>query len=100
MSLTGKIEEAVPKIPMVGSAYSWLRQWFPNVAAGVIKSGMATYTGIGRLAFAYPDVPKDLREKGMLDRKKVCTSCSNCTQLMRNSKPSGCTVRDREFYKL
>ena len=100
ISLTGKIQEAVPKIPMVGSAYSWLRQWFPNVAAGVIKSGMATYTGIGRLAFAYPDVPKDLREKGMLDRKKVCTSCSNCTQLMRNSKQSGLTGRAREFYKL
>ena len=80
--------------------FSWLRQFFPNVGAGVLKAGLASFVGIGRLAFAYPDAPRDLMEKGQLDSKKVCTTCSNCTQLMRNHVPSGCTVRDREYYKL
>jgi 2,4-dienoyl-CoA reductase-like NADH-dependent reductase (Old Yellow Enzyme family) len=100
IALTAHLQKEFPDLPMVGSAYSWLRQFFPNVGAGVLEQGMASYIGIGRMAFAYPDAPKDLMDKRILDKGKVCTTCSNCTQLMRNKQPSGCTVRDKEYYKL
>jgi 2,4-dienoyl-CoA reductase-like NADH-dependent reductase (Old Yellow Enzyme family) len=100
IELTGIIQERFRKLPIVGSGYSWLRQFFPNVGAGVIREGKAGFTGLGRSSFAYPDAPRDLMEKGALDPAKVCICCSDCTQLMRNNSPTGCTRRDREFYSL
>lgn len=50
------------------------------------------------MAFAYPDFPKDMIEKGKLNPKKVCLACSACTQLMRCGQPTGCVIRDREVY--
>ena len=100
IELTGAVQKKFPDLPVVGSAYSWLRQFFPYVGAGVVKEGMASLIGLGRSSFAYPDAPRDLMEKGRLDKRKVCICCSDCTQLMRNSSPSGCTVRDSEYYTL
>ena len=99
IKVTGEIQRKFPELPMVGSAYSWLRQFFPYVGAGVLKRNLATFVGVGRSAFAYPDAPLDLMNNGILNPKKVCTSCSRCTQLMRDGMPSGCAIRDNEFYK-
>ena len=100
IGLTGIIQKRFPGLPVVGSGYSWLRHFFPYVGAGVIREGKAGFMGLGRSSFAYPDAPRDLMEKGSLDRRKVCVCCSDCTQLMRNNSPTGCTKRDREFYSL
>ena len=56
--------------------------------------------GFGRLAFAYPDFIRDLRETGAMDMKKVCVTCGGCAALLRQGTPAGCVVRDREVYKL
>ena len=84
----------------VGTGYSWLRQYFPHVAAGAIAAGDVTIAGVGRLAFAYPDFARDLLERGKLYPEKCCLACSGCTELMRAGGPTGCIVRDREFYRL
>jgi len=68
------------------------------VAAGAIESGGAKLAGVGRLAFAYPDAAADLAEKGVLDPKKVCITCSSCTQIMRDGGRTGCVLRDAEVY--
>ena len=99
IQLASTIKNAFPTLAITGSGYSWLRQFFPMVAAGVIENRMADLAGMGRLAFAYPDAPKDLKEKGLLDPKKVCITCSGCTRRMRHQIPSGCIVRDREVYR-
>ncbi|UCD75536.1 MAG: hypothetical protein JSV91_01195, partial [Phycisphaerales bacterium] len=96
--MTGQLQRAVPSLPMVGTGYSWLRQFFPQVGAAVIRAGKAAFIGLGRMGFAYPDAVADLAEHGALDAKKVCITCSSCSQIMRDGGRAGCIVRDPEVY--
>jgi 2,4-dienoyl-CoA reductase-like NADH-dependent reductase (Old Yellow Enzyme family) len=98
--LAGIIQASRPKLPIVGTGYSWLRCFFPNVAAATVASGKAALIGVGRLAFAYPDFARDLAERGRLNPRKVCTSCSGCSTLARTGRPAGCIVRDADVYRL
>jgi len=100
IGLTAIIQREVPDLPVVGTAYSWLRQFYPHVAAAVIASGGASLVGVGRGAFAYPDAPRDLMERGELDPATVCIGCSGCSELIRNGSPGGCVIRDRDPYGL
>jgi len=85
-------------IAIVGSALSYLRQFAPNVGAAMIKNGNATFAGFGRNSFAYPSMPRDLINKGKADPHKTCIACSGCTRLIRNLRPAGCVIRDKEIY--
>jgi 2,4-dienoyl-CoA reductase (NADPH2) len=85
--------------PVVGTGYSWLRQFWPHVGAAVVRRGMAQIVGIGRGAFAYPDAVADLLERGALDPRKCCLACSHCSDLMRAGQAAGCVVRDRRRYR-
>lgn len=98
--IEGTAEFAVkfPEISFVGSAYSWLRQFAPNVGAEVVRRGHAAFIGLGRSSFAYPSLPVDLMKTGKADPSKVCITCSGCTRLIRNFRPGGCVVRDKEIY--
>jgi 2,4-dienoyl-CoA reductase (NADPH2) len=98
VSLAGRIQKAEPALPVIGSGYSWLRQFAPNVAAAVIDRGWAALIGLGRNAIAYPDSVRDLEESGAFDKDKSCTTCSICSQLLRSGGPVGCPVRDAETY--
>ncbi len=64
----------------------------------MISRQMASFIGLGRASFAYPDATKDLMDKGRLDANKVCIACSKCTQMMRHNQTSGCVTRDIEIY--
>ncbi len=92
------IQLAVPKMVVVNTGYSWLRQFFPYAAAANIRRGWTAIAGVGRLAFANPSFARDLMEKGELDPRTVCTACSKCTQLMRDGGNSGCVTRDSQIY--
>jgi len=98
--VTGELQRAVTDLPIVGTGYSWLRQFFPHVGAGAVHEGGVSIVGLGRMAFAYPDFAKDLVDRGYLDGKKVCVGCSGCTQLMKAGMESGCVVRDGDLYQL
>jgi len=98
IQITSELQHTFPELPMVGTGYSWLRQFFPYVAAGVIHSGGATLIGQGRGAFAYPDSVKDLSENGTMNPHRVCVTCSGCTQIMRDGGRTGCVIRDSEIY--
>lgn len=93
-----EIQQSQPDLPVVGSGYSWLRQFFPQAAASNLSNGWVSLVGVGRLAFAYPDFPRDLRDRGALDPRRVCIACSKCTQLMRDGGMAGCVVRDAVVY--
>ncbi len=95
---TAMFRERFPGTAMVGSGWSYLRQFAPCVAAAVIGSGRATFAGFGRNSFAYPSMPLDLMNTGKADPKKICITCSGCTRLIRNLRPGGCVIRDREIY--
>ena len=67
-------------------------------AAGALAAGGASFVGLGRSSFAYPDAPRDLMEKNSLISSKVCVACSRCTELMKAGRITGCVVRDKEIY--
>lgn len=100
IDLAGALQQASGAVPVVGTGYSWLRQFWPNVGAAVVKRGLAAFVGLGRGAFAYPDAPSDLVHRGTLDRTRCCTTCSRCVELMRHSRPTGCVVRDRLYARI
>lgn len=95
---TAEFARRFPEISFVGSAYSWLRQFAPNVGAEVVRQGHAAFIGLGRSSFAYPSLPLDLMKTGKADPLKVCITCSGCTRLIRSFRPGGCVVRDRDIY--
>jgi 2,4-dienoyl-CoA reductase (NADPH2) len=99
IGLASRTRREFPSLPVVGTGYTWLRGFFPHVAAGVIESGGASLIGVGRMAYAYPDFAKDLMDKGALDPKKVCLTCSGCSALLRAGGPTGCVVHDSSIYK-
>lgn len=99
MQGVGEIQHAV-EIPIIGSAFSYLRHLSPNLAAGMVAQGNAAMAGFGREAFAYPDFVQDLRRGGCMDRQRVCVACGGCAALLRAGRPAGCVIRDREVYQL
>jgi 2,4-dienoyl-CoA reductase-like NADH-dependent reductase (Old Yellow Enzyme family) len=98
MRATREVQQSVP-IPVVGCAYSWLRRFFPNVAAASVESGNVSIIGVGRNAFAYPDFPNDLASTGTVNEQKVCIACSCCSQIMRGGGRAGCPIRDAACYE-
>jgi 2,4-dienoyl-CoA reductase (NADPH2) len=96
--LCGRLQKQYPEVALVGTGYSWLRTLLGYVAAGALEQGLARLIGVGREAFAYPDFAADLLEKGTLDPKKVCVTCSGCTQIMRDGGQTGCIIRDADVY--
>ncbi len=98
ISLTSALQKECSGVPVVGTGYSWLRQFFPYVGAAVLRNDAAAFIGMGRGAFAYPEAPKDLMNRGSLEPKKVCICCSRCTELMRMGGSAGCVIRDKEIY--
>ena len=98
--IVGEMQQAFPDLPMITGGCAWLRHLVPYVAAGMIEKNMTTLFGQGRGAFAYPDSVNDILTTGVMVPQKSCTTCSGCTELMRHHQPTGCVIRDREFYRL
>lgn len=97
MKGVSEIQHAVD-IPVLGSAFSYLRQFSTNLAAGMVEGGHAAMAGFGRMAFAYPDFVQDARKDGHIDPRRVCLTCGGCAKLLRAGTPAGCILRDREVY--
>ena len=93
-----EIQHAYPNLPILGSAFSYLRRYAPNLASGMVAEGHCSIAGFGRMAFANPDFVNQLRCNGAID--KVCMTCGGCAQMLRAGKAAGCIVHDREVYKL
>ena len=95
-----RIQRAFPGLPVLGSGFTYPRQWAGLLAAGMVGGGHCAMAGFGRMAFAYPEFIHDLRERGALDASRVCVTCGGCAKLLRAGTPAGCVVRDREVYCL
>lgn len=96
--LTREVAQAIPEIAVIGSGYSWLRELWPYVAAGMIRDGGMKMVGLGRQSFAYPWFAKEIIETGKLQRGHTCVGCSRCTEIMRNDGRTGCALFDSEVY--
>lgn len=98
LSITAELKQQRPKLVYVGSGYSYLQQWLPNVAQCVVRTGMVDFVGIGRMALCYPDMVADVLTGRPLKHRIICRTCSDCITAPRNGMISGCFSLD-DFYR-
>ena len=95
-----EIQRAIAPLPVIGSAFSYVRQWGGELAAGMIEGGHCAMAGFGRMAFADPEFVHELRRTGAIRPGGCCVTCGGCARLLRAGTPAGCIVRDREVYRI
>jgi len=98
IAAVAEITERHPSLAVVGSAYTYLQEWLPNVAQAVVRSGGADAIGLGRMVLSYPELPRDVLSGRGLERPLICRTFSDCTTAPRNGLVSGCYPID-PFYK-
>lgn len=94
---TAILKKAFPDLAIVGSAYSYLQEWLPNVAQHTIREGMADFVGLGRMILSYPQLAADVIAGRPMQRKLICRTFSDCTTGPRLGLVSGCYPLD-PFY--
>jgi NADPH2 dehydrogenase len=96
--VTAKLKAAAPDLLFVGSGYTYLQEWLPQVGQAVVAKGMADFVGLGRMVLSYPDLPADVIAGREVQFKRICRTFSDCTTAPRNGIVSGCYPLD-PFYK-
>jgi 2,4-dienoyl-CoA reductase-like NADH-dependent reductase (Old Yellow Enzyme family) len=94
IAATAALKAAHPELLIVGSGYSYLQDWLPNVAQAVVRQGLADGVGLGRMVLSYPELPADVLAGRTLQRKRICRTFSDCTTAPRNGLISGCYPLD------
>jgi 2,4-dienoyl-CoA reductase-like NADH-dependent reductase (Old Yellow Enzyme family) len=92
------LKAAFPDFCLMGSGYTYLQEFFPNVAQAVVSKGWVDIVGLGRMVLAYPELPLDILSGRGMAKKRVCRTFSDCTTAPRNNMVSGCYPLDA-FYK-
>ena len=93
-----EVKRRFPEIAFIGSGYTYLQEWLPNVGQYVIENNMADFIGIGRMVLSYPELCADVLAGKPLDRRLICRTFGDCTSAPRNGLVSGCFPLDH-FYK-
>ncbi len=93
-----EMKDAAPEMTIVGTGFSWFREFGANIAAGCIEQSWMDQAGFGRQSFAYPDFAQDIMTEGAMKREKCCITCNKCTELMRYNGKTGCVIRDSSVY--
>lgn len=93
-----EFKKRFPDILLIGSGYSYLQDWLPNVAEAAVAQGMVDCVGIGRMVLSYPQMGDDVLRGRPLDRKRICRTLGDCTNAPRRGMVSGCYPLD-DFYK-
>lgn len=96
--VTGELKKRYPQLCLVGSGYTYLQEWLPNVGQYQLRNGLADFIGLGRLVLVYPEFPADVLSSRKLQIKRLCRTFSDCTTGPRNGLVSGCFPLD-PFYK-
>jgi NADPH2 dehydrogenase len=93
-----QLKQRFPKLIIVGTAYSYLQDFLPNVAQAAVRLGWVDSIGLGRMVLSYPELLCDVVEGRAFQHKLVCRTFSDCTTAPRNGLPSGCYPLD-SYYK-
>lgn len=99
MNATRALKREFPDLLIIGTAYTYLQDFLPNVAQAAVREGWADSVGLGRMVLAYPELPLRVLEGRELDRKRLCRTFSDCTTAPRNGLPSGCYPLDAHYKK-
>ncbi len=82
----------------IGSGYTCLQEFLPQVGQAAVRSGKTDLVGIGRMVIAYPEMCADSLAGRPLATRRICRTFGDCTTAPRNGMVSGCYPLD-EFYK-
>ncbi len=93
-----RAKAAFPDLVVVGSAYTYLQDWLPQVASAQVAAGHVDVVGLGRMVLSYPELPADILAGRTVQRRRICRTFSECTTGPRNGLVSGCFPLD-DFYK-
>lgn len=98
IQVAAELKNAAPNLACVGSGYSYLQDWIPNVAQALISRKMIDFAGLGRSTLSYPGLPADVLAGRPLVHNHICRTFSDCTTAPRKGLVSGCYPLD-DFYK-
>jgi NADPH2 dehydrogenase len=98
LEVTADITRAHPALTVVAGGLSYLQEWMPAVAAGVVDRGGADLVGYGRGVLSYPELPAHVLAGVATERARLCRTFSDCTTAPRNGLISGCYPLD-PYYK-
>jgi NADPH2 dehydrogenase len=98
IAVASQLKQHRPELLFVGTGYSYLQEWLPNVAQNVVRTNQVDFVGLGRMILTYPDIVSDILSDQPLQRKRLCRTFSDCTTAPRRGLVSGCYPLD-DFYK-
>jgi len=98
MNATRKLKGQFPHLIIMGTAYSYLQEFLPQVAQAAVHEGWVDLVGLGRMVLTYPQMLWHASSGQTLERKRICRTFSDCTTAPRNGLPSGCFPLD-SYYK-
>ena len=99
LAVTRELKLAFAELMFMGSGYTYLQEFLPNVAQAVVREGWVDLVGLGRLVLSYPELPADVLAGRGVQRKRLCRTFSDCTTAPRNGLVSGCYPLDPHYKK-
>jgi 2,4-dienoyl-CoA reductase-like NADH-dependent reductase (Old Yellow Enzyme family) len=84
-------------VMVVSSGLSYLQEYLPHVAQGLLRNGWTDAVGIGRMALSYPGMLADAVAKGTVAARQICRTFSDCTTAPRHGLVSGCYPLDAYY---
>ncbi len=97
LNATRQLKQQFPNLIVVGTAYSYLQDFLPNVAQAALREGWVDAIGLGRMTLTYPEILLDAARGRALQHKRICRTFSDCTTAPRNGLPSGCYPLDGDY---
>lgn len=98
LKVTQTLKAAVPRgIAFIGSGYSYLQEYLPQVAQAAVREGGTDLVGLGRMSLSYPEILADASTRGTLENRLLCRTFSDCTTAPRNGLISGCYPLDKYY---
>jgi NADPH2 dehydrogenase len=98
MEATRQLKQRFPNLLIVGSGYTYLQDFLPNVAQAAVREGWVDFVGLGRMVLSHPAFLWEASAGTQVQRKLICRTFSDCTTAPRNGLPSGCYPLDK-YYK-
>jgi 2,4-dienoyl-CoA reductase-like NADH-dependent reductase (Old Yellow Enzyme family) len=99
IEVTHALKDEFPELILVGTGYSYLQEYLPNVAQAAVRQGWVDSIGLGRMVLSYPELPLDVLSGRGLQHKRICRTFSDCTTAPRKGLPSGCYPLDEVYRK-
>jgi 2,4-dienoyl-CoA reductase-like NADH-dependent reductase (Old Yellow Enzyme family) len=99
LSIVRDLKKDFPDVCFVGSGYTYLQEFLPNVAQAVVSHGWVDFVGLGRMILTYPELPLDILKGRLIQKKRYCRTFSDCTTAPRNGIVSGCYPLDAHYKK-